>query len=398
MIVGGESKREERAVHIVDVRTTLLRYPYERPIASGGGLIHARPALLVEVTTDAGVTGVGESAAGSRSLIDEELRPLLLGQDPLRIEWLWQSIYRRLARAGRHGVVLNALSGVDVALWDILGKVAGLPVSRLLGAYQDRLPAYASAGFYQEGKGIPELQAEAATAARDGFRAFKMKVGRARRLVPGPLAHGAGADRFVVEDDAADVARVAAVREALGPGPELMIDANCAWTPEQALRFARAVEPYRIFWIEEPVDSGDVAASAALAAATPIPIAGYESEVGLEAFARYVATGAVDVVQPDVAWAGGISECRRIAALAQAHHLAFAPHCFSSAVLLAASLHLAASLPNCSLIEIDRNPNPLRDRLLREPLVVRDGYVDVPAGPGLGIELDPDAIERYRVG
>jgi L-alanine-DL-glutamate epimerase-like enolase superfamily enzyme len=176
-----------------------------------------------------------------------------------------------------------------------------------------------------------------------------------------------------------------------------MIDANCAWTAGQALCFARAVEPFNIFWIEEPVDPADLAGSAELARATAIPIAGYESEVGLDAFARLVAAGAVDVVQPDVAWAGGISECRRIATLARVHHLAYAPHCFSSAVLLAASLHLAASLSNCSLIEIDRNPNALRTDLLREPIVIRDGFVDVPSGPGLGIELIPDVVERYRV-
>jgi L-alanine-DL-glutamate epimerase-like enolase superfamily enzyme len=117
----------------------------------------------------------------------------------------------------------------------------------------------------------------------------------------------------------------------------------------------------------------------------------------LGGFARLVEAGAVDVVQPDIGWAGGISECRRIAALAQARHLPYAPHCFSSAVLLVASLHLAASLPNCSLIEIDRNPHPLRDDLLRDPVVIRDGHVHVPSGPGLGIELDPATVERYRV-
>lgn len=140
----------------------------------------------------------------------------------------------------------------------------------------------------------------------------------------------------------------------------------------------------------------DHAGSAMVAAATAIPIAGYETEVGLAGFSRLIAARAVDIAQPDVAWSGGISECRRIVALAQAHHLAFAPHCFSSAVLLAASLHLAASLPNCTMIEIDRNPNPLRDQLLRQAIVVRDGMIQVPEGPGLGIELDRDVIETYR--
>lgn len=384
-------------MRITGVRTIMLRYPYEQPIASAAGVIHARLALLVEIDTDAGISGIGEAAVGSRAIVDEELAPFLVGQDPTQIEWIWQSIYHRFGRAGRRGVVLNALSGIDIALWDILGKVAGLPVYQLLGAYQERVPAYASAGFYQAGKGIAGLQAEAAAAIRDGFQAFKMKVGRVPRPVPGATAHLLEANQLLVASDDEDLARVAAVREALGPGPALMIDANCAWTADQALRFAAAVEPQRIFWIEEPVDTDDHAASAALAATTAIPIAGYETEVGLNGFTRLIEAGAVDVVQPDVAWAGGITECRRIAALAQAHHLAYAPHCFSSAILLVASLHLGASLPNCSLIEVDRNPNALRDDLLREPVVVRDGYADVPRGPGLGIELDLETVEKYRV-
>jgi L-alanine-DL-glutamate epimerase-like enolase superfamily enzyme len=384
-----------KTLRIVDVRTTILRYPCDRSIASAGGVLQTRPALIVEVVTDAGVVGIGEAGVGSKVLIDGELKPFLIGQDPLRIEWIWQSLFHRFGRAGRRGLVLNALGGIDVALWDILGKVAERPVYQLLGAYQNRLPAYASAGFYQEGKGIAELQAEVTAAGRDGFRAFKMKVGRVRRFVPGTPAHWPGADEVVVSEEE-DVARVAAVREALGPDSALMIDANCAWTPDQAMRFADAVERYNIFWIEEPVETADHAGSAMVAAATSIPIAGYETEVGLAGFSRLIEARAVDIAQPDVAWSGGISECRRIAALAQANHLAFAPHCFSSAVLLAASLHLAASLPNCTLIEIDRNPNPLRDDLLREPIVVREGFVQVPEGPGLGIELDPDVIETYR--
>jgi D-galactarolactone cycloisomerase len=382
-------------LRIIDVRTTLLRYPCDRPIASAGGVLQERPALLVEVVIDEGVVGIGEAGVGSKALIDGELKPFLIGQDPLQIEWIWQSLFHRFGRAGRRGLVLNALGGIDVALWDILGKVTGRPVYQLLGAYQNRLPAYASAGFYQEGKGIAELQAEVTVAVHDGFRAFKMKVGRARRIVPGTPAHWPGADELVASEDV-DVARVAAVREALGPDGALMIDANCAWTRNQAIRFAAAVERYDIFWIEEPVEMADHAGSAMVAAATAIPIAGYETEVGLDGFSRLIAARAVDIAQPDVAWSGGISECRRIAALAQAHHLAFAPHCFSSAVLLAASLHLAASLPNCTLIEIDRNPNPLRDQLLRQPIVVRDGMIQVPEGPGLGIELDRDVIETYR--
>jgi L-alanine-DL-glutamate epimerase-like enolase superfamily enzyme len=382
-------------MQITDVRTTLLRYVCDKPIASAGGVIRSRAALIVEVVTDAGILGIGEAGAGCRALIDDELKPFLVGQDPLRIEWLWQAAFHRFGRAGRHGLVLNALGGIDVALWDILGKLSGRPIFELLGAYQERLPAYASGGFYQEGKGVAELQAEASAARRDGYRAFKMKVGRVPRLVPGAPAHLSGAAELLVGEDE-DIARVAAVREALGPDAALMVDANCAWTPEQAHRFAVAIERYGIYWIEEPVETADHTSSAALAAATAIPISGYETEVGLDGFRRLIEAHAIDIVQPDLAWSGGISECRRIAALAQAHHLPYAPHCFSSALLLIASVHLVAALPNASLIEIDRNPHPLREELLQEPLIIRDGYVEAPKGPGLGVELRTATVERYR--
>jgi L-alanine-DL-glutamate epimerase-like enolase superfamily enzyme len=161
----------------------------------------------------------------------------------------------------------------------------------------------------------------------------------------------------------------------------------------------RALEPHKLYWIEEPVATDDIAGSAMVADALATPIAGYETEVGLDGFRELITRGAVDIVQPDIAWSGGFSECRRIAALAHAHHRMVAPHAFASAVTLVASLQFIASIPNGLVLEFDQNPNGLRDELLKELIRIdSDGMIRLPERPGLGIELDPRAVERYRVG
>ncbi len=178
-----------------------------------------------------------------------------------------------------------------------------------------------------------------------------------------------------------------------------MVDVNCAWSPALAIEMGHALEPYRLYWIEEPVATDDIDGSARVADALATPIAGYETEIGLYGFRELITRGAVDIVQPDLAWTGGFSEGKRIAALAQAHHRMVAPHAFGGAVLLMASLHYAASIPNALVLEFDQNPNGLRDELVKEPVQAdRDGMIALPERPGLGIELDRAAIDRYRVG
>ena len=176
-----------------------------------------------------------------------------------------------------------------------------------------------------------------------------------------------------------------------------MVDVNCAWSPSVAIEMGRAFEPYKIYWIEEPVATDDIAGSAMVADALATPIAGYETEIGLDGFRELITRGAVDIVQPDLGWSGGFSECRRIGALAQAHHRMVAPHAFAGAVLLVASLHFIASIPNGLVLEFDQNPNGLRDELLKEPVRIdNNGVIRLPERPGLGVELDPTAVERYR--
>jgi len=386
---------------IKDIRTITLAYRCEPPYGSAGGMQARRGALIVEVETDDGTIGIGESGLGggaTATVIERDLKPLLLGRDPLMIEELWQLMFARTRQYGRRGVVMNAMSGIDIALWDIAGKVAKMPVYKLLGASRDRVEAYASGGFYQEGKGVDGVAGEAESYRARGFRGMKMKIGR-NPSTGSHLRHLASMAEVCEVEPEVDIARVAAVRKALGPQAKLMVDVNCAWSPDFAIRMGRELEPYNLYWIEEPVATDDIDGSARVADALATPIAGYETETGLYGFRELVTRGAVDIVQLDVAWSGGFSEGKRIAAFAQAHHRMVAPHAFAGAVLLVASLHYAASIPNALALEWDQNPNGLRDELLKEGLKLEsDGMVKLPERPGLGIELDRGAVERYRVG
>ena len=320
----------------------------------------------------------------------------LVGEDPLKVEFLWQRLYRRSFRRARKGLLMHAIAGVDIALWDIVGQAAGLPLYQVLGGCHDTLRAYASGGFYSEGKGVEELAEECASYVAEGYRAVKIKVGRNHDLTLdrwGDLPN-TGLLRVSLDED---IERVRAVRKAIGPSAGLAVDANNAWDEATALRFCRAVADCDLLWLEEPVVTDEMRSSANLARALDVPIAGYETETGLAGWRDLLGMGAVDVAQPDVTYSGGISECRRIGALAEAHNIPLAPHCFSTAVTLVASLHLAASLPNAYLIEVDRNPNALRDDLFEEPLEVHAGLIAPPDRPGLGVTLREDTLERYSL-
>ena len=392
-------------MQIRDVRTISVEYTLPRPVFDANYTMASKPALLVEVETDTGLLGLGEAAhfggplVSTATVIEQELRPYLLGQDPRETERLWELMHRRAYKHARGGIVIAAISGVDIALWDLRGKLAGMPLWRLLGGYRRRVPAYATGGFYAEGKGVRELADEMRAYCRHGFRAVKLKVGRNSGIEGSPLR--AMADRGVCEVSLAeDLARVRAVREAIGPDVRLMVDANGAWDVPTAVRMGRALEELDVYWFEEPVWPDDLAGSAEVAAKVAIPIAGYETcSYGTVSFRDYIAARAVHFVQPDVAWAGGLTETLKIAHLAQAANLPLAPHIHGSAVAVAAAAHLLGAVRNGSMAEMVFPAHPLMGDLAREPLVVDGaGEIDLGERPGLGIELDPDAVKRYRVG
>jgi L-alanine-DL-glutamate epimerase-like enolase superfamily enzyme len=388
---------------ITDVTTLKLRY--DMPIAMADAIHYMpnRPTLLVQVHTDEGFVGLGEAAAYSgtlasmEALILNDLRQTILGQDPFKVERLWQMMATRAHQRGRRGMLMMAISGIDIALWDIIGQATRTPLYRLLGGYHDTLTAYASAGFYAGAKDVTALAEEFAGYAERGFRYVKMKVGRNPEVLLNPL-HDMPAADYATASLEEDVERVKAVREALGPKVQLAIDANNAWTPSVALRFMHEVERFNIYWLEEPVATEDLEGSALVAHHLDTPVAGYETETGLAGFRELITRRAVDIVQPDVIWTGGITECRKVAALAQAYGLPVIPHVFSSAVSSIANMHFIASLPNGSLLEFDQNPNPLRTELFETPLTVTpEGLVHLPDRPGLGVTLNQETVKRYQV-
>jgi D-arabinonate dehydratase len=383
------------------VKTYQVAYPLDAPLSDSIHYMPVRAALLVELGTNDGEVGIGESAIyggpGSvvETMIHDELAPRILWEDPTRPEWLWQVMTGRSHQHGDGGVLPAAISGLDIAMWDLMARKANLPLYRLLGGYRDEVRAYASAGFYAEGKDADGLAEEARRYVEAGFRHVKIKVGRTTDTPVNPLVHMDAPD-FATVTFAEDLRRVGAVRKAIGDDVHLMVDANNAWTKPTALEAGREFERLGVHWFEEPVATDDREGSAALAAALTVPIAGYETRTGLAGFRDLIADGAVGIVQPDVIWSGGITVCRRIAALAVAAGLPCVPHVFSTAVSLAANLHFIASIPNSYLLEFDQNPNALRTELLDRPIEPDErGIVTVPDGPGLGVRLDPETLRRY---
>jgi L-alanine-DL-glutamate epimerase-like enolase superfamily enzyme len=391
-------------VRIRDVRTIAVEHALAQPVFDANYVMATKPALLVEVETDGGLVGLGEAAhfggplASTKAVIEGELREHLVGEDPRDIERLWEHMHQRAYKHARGGIVVAAMSGVDIALWDLRGKLAGMPVWRLLGGYRGRVPAYATGGFYAEGKGIRELTAEMEGYCRHGFRAVKMKVGRNSDVEGSPLR--AMAHRGVCEVSLAeDLARVRAVREAVGPDVRLMVDVNGAWDVPTAVKMGRAMELSDIYWYEEPVCPDDLRGSAEVARKLAIPVAGYETcTYGRIGFRDYIQANAIHFVQPDVAWAGGLTECLKIAHLAQAWNLPLAPHIHGSAVAVAAAAHLLGAIPNGSMAEMVFPAHPLMAELAMEPLVVdHTGHIELGERPGLGLELDPKVVAKYRV-
>lgn len=388
---------------ITDVKATVLKYKYENGIADAQNYFSIRSAVIVQVFTDEGIVGLGESACfggppeTTRFVVESELKPIVVGQDPTNIERVWQRMFDRTRQHGRSGLIFAAMSGIDIALWDILGKKAGLPVYKLLGGYADKVTPYASSGFYSRGKDTKAIAAECRSYFELGFKYAKIKIGRNPEVLMTPLHNMAFTEecRYSLEEDLERVAACCAVAKEYGA--RIMVDANNNWNTFTAIRMGKKLQELGVFWLEEPLHLDNIDGSAELAAALDMPVAGYESEIGFYRFREFIQRRAIDIVQPDCVWTGGITECRRIAHLALAHNLPCNPHVFSSGVSLAANLHFLASLPNAGLFEMDRNVYPLRDSLLTKKIdIAEDGFVHVPQGPGLDIELNMETFEKYK--
>jgi len=377
---------------VTDVVCHVLQSKVDRPFTSARGWLYAtRSSCVVEIRTDKGTTGWGECygpAAVNKALIETQYRPRVIGRDPFDVEVVWEDLYNRIKDYGATGFAITALSGIDIALWDIMGRAVGKPVHKLIGgAHRTELMAYATGLYFTDmDRLIPEAVEEARKYAAEGFRAVKMKIG--------------------LGDPKLDLARVEAVRGAIGPDVRLAVDANHCFTVPQAIRLGRAMEPLDILWFEEPVSPEDRDGYAEVTRALDMAVAGGENEFTRWGFRDTIARKAMDIVQPDVCAAGGISECRKIAALASAHGVECVPHAWGSAIGLAATVQFLAALPDTPpalrpvppMLEFEQTPNPLRDELAREPIRQSGGMVRVPEGPGLGIEVDRAVLERFKVG
>ena len=379
---------------ITDLQVHVLRSPLAEPFAFSQGWVHHRSATLVEVQTDTGLVGWGEAFAQgleppqvAAAAIEHALRPLVLGADPLDIEVLWHRMYHQTRDHGRKGSVIAALSAVDIALWDLAGKHHGLPVHKLLGgAFRTRVQPYAT-GFYRiKGQGERDRLVQEAHAHREaGFRLMKVKLG------------------YGVDDDIQVIQAIA--RAVQGSDVMLMVDTNHAYGRAEALRLGWVLDEIGVRWYEEPVVPEDIDGYVELRARLRTPIAGGENEHTLYGFRELLGRHAVDIAQPDVGSCGGLTAARHIAVLAQAHGIEVNPHVWGSAVAQAASLQLIAALPvthhslyaRAPVLEYDRSSHPFRRELVTQPLELVDGMVEVPTGPGLGIEIRRETIERYRV-
>jgi D-galactarolactone cycloisomerase len=379
-------------VKITQVRAHVLRSALEQPFAFSQGWVSSRGATLVEVQTDQGITGWGEALCQglqppeiAASAIEHALKNLIVGKDPLEPEVLWHRMYHHTRDYGQKGAVIGAISAIDIALWDIAGKARREPVAKLLGgAFRTRVEAYAT-GFYRlKGQGeARRLAQEAEAHAAAGFRALKIKLG------------------FGIEDD---LAVMKSLKE-ISKDQEVMIDVNHAYSVADAIRLGRSLEDmgWRLRWYEEPVVQEDLDGCAEVRRALATPIAGGENEYTLFGFKQLLEKRAVDIAQPDICIAGGFTGCRHIVALAHAHGVQVNPHVWASAVGQAASLQLIAAIPPANhalfpkdiLLEFDTSSHPFRSELTDMPLAQREGWVEIPQKPGLGIEINRKTLEKY---
>ena len=354
----------------------LFEYPNRAGFTSAGGVTSGRLTTLVKVHTDDGRSGIG-SIYSHPALVDPiltgQLAPLLKGEDPREVEMLWQKMYRWTRWYGRKGAAMSAIGGLDTAFWDLRGQAEQKPLWKLLGGEQPSCPAYASALLWQ----TPEqLAAEASRHIERGFRRMKMRLGKS---------------------EAEDIEAVRAVRGALGPRHDFMVDASMRYNVSLARRIGNVLAENRVFWFEEPFEPEDVDSYAALRGTVGVPVAAGENEFGLQGFRELVRARAVDIVQPDASRCGGISEVLRVAQLAAEAGLKVAPHSWSDAVAIFANAHVVAGLPHGLTVEVDQTGNPFVDELLVEPLHVADGRLQLSDRPGLGVELNSAVIERYRM-
>ncbi len=353
----------------------------------------AQDGIIIKVHTDEGIVGYGEVDSApwvvkaiiespSSHRICQGLGEMIIGEDPFEMERIWEKMYVGSQFYGRRGVVIHAMSGIDIALWDIVGKALNKPIYKLLGgAQRGKVRAYASTLMPYTPE---EAYDETKKWVEQGYTAIKLGWGGFEQ-----------GNREIIE-------LVRASREAAGPDVDLLFDLGFIPSDDHPIDAAsrmpliKELEQYKPYWIEEPLFADDYDGYRKLAETTTIRIAGGENETTRYGFRQLIEQGGVDIIQPDVTRCGGLSEAKKIAQLAHAHHLTCVPHAWSSGIVIAASLHLITAIPNGSLLEYCVAETPIRQEMLQSDIVVRDGYAQITDKPGLGIEINEEALEKYR--
>ena len=383
---------------ITGVKSYVLQYRLEEELGYSQQYFDRRTAHIVEVGTDEGIVGFGEAFGGgsvalaNKTIVEQVIGPMIVGADPLEREVLWHRTYNLLRDHGQKGMPLQALSGVDIALWDIAGKALDLPLYKLLGgAFRDRIPVYGYGMMLQHKKDLaPRFAEESRRIVENGYQALKMKIGLGPRK---------------------DLALVEAVRRAIGPDIKLMVDANHCYTAREAIPLGRELEKLDVFWFEEPVAPEDRQGYRDLCLALDMNIAGGEAEFTRWGFRDLIEGRCVDVLQPETCALGGVSEYLKVLALAHSHFLPVVNHVWGSAIAVALNMHLVAAMPDLPggahpvqpMLEYDTTPNRFREELLCDPLAIgrqvraSGGSVGLPSGPGLGVAPDMQFIAKHLV-
>ncbi len=366
-------------MRIRQIETRLLQVPLEKEMGGSARRppIRARWLAMVRLITDEGLVGYGESYGTPevvRTIVNEVLAPFFIGTDPLRGDALAKAVDSGIGYHGPKGIMVEALSAIDIALWDLRGKALGQPVSALIGGrLRDSVPCYAASVYLGS---VGEAVRQAAMFRNAGFDAIKVKVGMG-------IEH--------------DVRVFSEVRREVGEEVTLMADANGVYDARQAIHLGRRLEALGLYWFEEPVRVEDYRGYARVGQALECYVAGSEGEYTRHGFRDLVVQGDVDVVQPDLTRCGGLTEGLAIALLASSFNRRLSPHCWSSVFGLAAALHLTAAVSNGLTVEYDAHPNPLREGLVPGQLKPREGHLDVPTGPGLGLDVNEVFLEAHTV-
>ena len=361
----------------VEAVNLLCQYPENDRFQYAGGVCTNRLTTLILVHTDTNYVGIGSvysHPALIYLIVRDQLNPLLIGEDPCNVEELWKKMYGLTLWYGRKGVAMSTLGGVDTALWDLRGKSAGKPVWELLGGGRKTCPAYASGLLWND---VDKLAEEAGQYIERGFRRVKMRLARSEEY---------------------DTSAVLAVRKAIGMDHDVIVDASMRYHFELACRMGNFLKEQKVFWYEEPFAPEDIDSYVALRQVVDVPIAGGEKEFGLQGFREVIRAKALDIVQPDASRCGGISEVWKIAEMAEGSGLGVATHSWNDAVAIMANAHVVAAMSNGVTVEVDQMNNPFVNDLLVKPLQIESGELQLSHAPGLGVELDLEVVDKFRLG